>query len=530
MKRLLGPLVATLVVFLLAGLSPALAQAPAISLADRTAIAKLRDEAKGLVREQMELSWKRRTTGEKVDLAAAYNGHEKLFSIDALLLMMRAAAAATNPDEKKAYGYFRDYLLGEMIGMRVAGLNDEIDNFLAGAQFAYGGKTYGYYELPRLLREEKDYAARQELSNAAAPILREANERYLRKEQRVRRLAKELGYADYLALAEQLRHVDLTVFASFCKQFLDDSQKQFVKLQNWAVPFQLGFPADKLRRCDTARLFGNERFASYFGKDDLLPRMRNFLGGLGLPAEKIKIDDADRPRKASRAMCYPIDVPGEVRLTLKPAGGFDEYQALWHEMGHAQHLANTTAGLWEFQQLGDNVATETFGFLFDGLLGNPLFLRRHFNFKEEEVTAFGRFVAYQRLYMLRRYCAKVLFEMGLHRGMDDPAKLYRGWLGQAAALPLDENDALRYFADADDFFSGIDYLRAWLLEAMLAADLTERYGEQWFAEPVAGAYLRSLWSKGRYYSAEELAALTGHKKIEPKAYYQRLKQFTKGKF
>ncbi|NLH47774.1 MAG: hypothetical protein GX444_04120 [Myxococcales bacterium] len=522
--------VATLIGCLLAGFFPALAQTPAISLADRTAIAKLRDEAGSLVREQMELSWKRRTTGEKTDLAATYNGHEKLFSIDSLLLLMRAEAAATNPDEKKAYGFFRDYLLGEMVGMRVAGLNDEIDAYLAGARFDYSGKNYAYYELPRLLRDEKDYAARQELSNAVAPILREANERYRRKEQRLQRLAKELGFADYLALAAQLRHVDLTAFAATCKQFLDDSQKGFVKLQNWAVPFQLGFPADKLRRCDTMRLFGAERFAAYFGKDELLPRWRSFLGGLGLPADKIKVDDADRPRKSPRAMCYPVAVPGDVRLTLIPAAGFAEYQALWHETGHAQQAANTTAGLWEFQQLGDHAATDAFAFLFDGLFADPGFLRRAFNFKEEDATAFGRFVAYQRLYQLRRYCAKVLYEMVLHRGLEEPLKAYRGWHGQAAAIALDENDGLRCYADADDFLAGADYVRAWLLEATLAADLARRYGEDWYAQPAAGAYLRSWWSKGRYYRAAELAAQAGRKQIEPQDYFRRLKPLVKGKY
>ena len=50
------------------------------------------------------------------------------------------------------------------------------------------------------------------------------------------------------------------------------------------------------------------------------------------------------------------------------------------------------------------------------------------------------------------------------------------------------------------------YLRAWAFEAVLRRLLSDRFGERWFAEPEAGALLRSLWRQGQARTADELLA------------------------
>jgi hypothetical protein len=67
-----------------------------------------------------------------------------------------------------------------------------------------------------------------------------------------------------------------------------------------------------------------------------------------------------------------------------------------------------------------------------------------------------------------------------------------------------------HLVDVDPGFYVAAYLRAWALEAALRAHLVERFGPAWFAEPEAGALLRSLWSQGqRLDAAELLEQLTG---------------------
>jgi hypothetical protein len=340
----------------------------------------------------------------------------------------------------------------------------------------------------------------------------------------MRRLAQEVGFADYNALSGQLRHCDLPAFAIVCRQFLQDTDKLFLQLTRWAAPFQLNFPAEKLRRCDLARLLKNVRYDKYFPREQMMPRMKRFLGGMGLSLDKIKIDDADRPKKNPRAACYPIVAPTDVRITLKPTGGQDDYAAFWHEMGHAQHFANTTTTYWEFQQLGDNVTTENYAFLFDGMMENPIFAERILEMTKKDRPWHVRYAAFIKLYMVRRYCGKMLFELELHRGAPDPQKIYRDILGGAYGIKLDQNDGVRYLTDIDDFFYSADYLRAWMLEAMLDARLSQKFGADWFAKREAGDFLRQMWQSGNYYGGDELARTLGYPAIGPTRLIERIKK------
>ena len=526
MSRRIGLIASLLVLIAFCGLlfAQATPRPRPVTVADYEHIAKLRKQAAALVLEQMELSWQRRTTGAKVDIAATYEGHEKLFSRDTVALLDRAIAGTRDADKQKALRFFRRYVLSEMVAMRVAKLDDEVAAMLADAEFTYNDKTYNYYQYGKLVREETEYDQRQTISDAVVPILQKANALYRKKEERAQRLAKDLGFADYVALSETLRHVDMNAFAVTCRQFLDMTEADYKQLLRWAVPFQLGFPAEKLRRCDMGRLFMNVRYDKYFTKNDMTDRMTRFLGGLGLSIKPIKIDDADRPKKNPRAACYPMVVPDDVRLTIKPVGGQSDYSAFWHEMGHAQHFANADTDVWEFQQLGDYVTTESYAFLFDSLMGNRLFLERYIDMHHPDVVWHVRYAGFIKLFMVRRYCAKVLYEMELHRGVADPAERYRYWLGRAYGIPLDANDGERHLTDVDDFFYSADYTRAWMVEAMLENRLTERYGNEWFANPDAGAFLKKLWKTGQYYSGDELIKQLGYPALDPQYLISRIKR------
>ena len=56
---------------------------------------------------------------------------------------------------------------------------------------------------------------------------------------------------------------------------------------------------------------------------------------------------------------------------------------------------------------------------------------------------------------------------------------------------------MSWLSDVDPFFYVARYLRAWALETHIRSALRERFGEAWFEEPEAGAFLRELWSAGQ---------------------------------
>jgi hypothetical protein len=226
---------------------------------------------------------------------------------------------------------------------------------------------------------------------------------------------------------------------------------------------------------------------------------------------RVLVDAERRPTKSPRAFCAAVRVPDEVHLVIPPIGGRDDYEALMHEAGHAYHYAHVDRALpFEDRCLGDNSVTEGYAFLLQHLVSDPLWLGDVTGLPDPEpVLAFSRA---SRIVFLRRYCAKLGYELTLHADGRAPAEHaadYSERLGRAVRVDWPPET---WLSDVDPFFYAARYLRAWAFETRLRRLFAERFGERWFAEPEAGALLRSLWARGQASTADELLAeLTGER-------------------
>ena len=116
---------------------------------------------------------------------------------------------------------------------------------------------------------------------------------------------------------------------------------------------------------------------------------------------------------------------------------------------------------------------------------------------------FAREGATGLLYFVRRYCAKLLYELEFHAA-DDVTQLaprYVELLGDALKV---EPSAADYLSDLDPSFYVTAYLRSWAFEAQMRTYLREKFGRTWFADRSAGSLLRELWGEGQRMTADEL--------------------------
>ena len=124
---------------------------------------------------------------------------------------------------------------------------------------------------------------------------------------------------------------------------------------------------------------------------------------------------------------------------------------------------------------------------------------------------------------MRRYCAKLLYELEFHAA-DDPTALrsrYVELLGDALKIEPSPTD---YLGDIDSGFYVTAYLRSWAFEAQLRAFLRERFGNTWFARKDAGSLLRELWSEGQRMNADELLSEVTGTPIEMEAVAERVRE------
>ena len=108
-------------------------------------------------------------------------------------------------------------------------------------------------------------------------------------------------------------------------------------------------------------------------------------------------------------------------LVIQPIGGPDDWRALFHEAGHTEHFAFTSADLpMEAKRLGDNAVTEGWAMLIEHLVDEPAWLTRRLDVPRR--SEFAREGAIVLLFFVRRYSAKLLYELEFHAA-DDPAAM-----------------------------------------------------------------------------------------------------------
>ncbi len=205
-------------------------------------------------------------------------------------------------------------------------------------------------------------------------------------------------------------------------------------------------------------------------------------------------------------------MPEQVKLVIKPTGGWRDYDAFFHEGGHAWHFGNVKKDLpAEYKYLGDNSVTESFAFLFNYLTTNPLWLKEVLGM--ESPDGFVRFALVNKLMFLRRYGAKLVYELKLHNAKisTEFGDVYRSCLQKA--LKFRHTDK-HYLEDVDDGFYCAEYLRAWILEGQMRAALVQEFGDDWFRNKKAGSYLKELWSYGQKYTADELVKTIGYAELD----------------
>jgi hypothetical protein len=328
-------------------------------------------------------------------------------------------------------------------------------------------------------------------------------------------VTRAAGDADYVAAVARLSGMDLAGVARDAAALLRDTADLYREALARLVRRRLGLPLADLVRADGAWLFRADRFDAAFPQDALVPTAIRQMGEMGLDATeagRVRMDTAEREGKQSRAFCVPVSVPGEVYLVLRPHGGHGDYRTFWHELGHAMHYAAVDPERPFHQRwLGDNSVTEAFAMLWDHLTIDAGWLSRYSELGQQGRRAGGQIgelvfeLAVAELYLLRRYAAKLAYELELHRGdyaAPDLGERYGARLRQATLFRFPEADAL---LDVDPGFYAARYLRAWQLEAALARTLTERFDADWYRNPRAGGMVRDLMRRGQAAAATEVA-------------------------
>jgi hypothetical protein len=455
-----------------------------------------RDELEEMTAEVLEEEYLH-ASGRKatMELARVYERHSDLTTLTTAV-ELAGMGAPTELQRFAAEAY---------IGDGLKDLTDRKANLEASAVVQFDGEAVPYRGVRPRLMNEPDHARRHELHRLRCEVTeREINPVLGERMERQRELVADLGAPSLRALYEQFGY-NPAGLAVKTERFLSATESTHRRELDRALRERVGIDPAEATAADIARLMRAPEFDAGFPPDRALPALRATLEGLGIAIDEqrnVELDVKPRPGKVPRAFCAPIRVPDRVVLVTLPQGGQEDYLALFHEAGHTEHFAHASRSLpAEDRLLGDNAVTEGFAFLLEHLVTDPRWLSTRLDMPGAD--EYVRFAAFSKLLLIRRYSAKLAYELELHGAapLEGLPSRYAELLGHAVGVPYPTSD---YLDDVDPGFYCTCYLRAWAFEAQLGDWLREQFGADWFRNRRAGSLLREVWELGQSLNAEQL--------------------------
>ncbi len=490
---------------------------PAQPSSDR--LARLRGELESYL-DEISLAYYQYGAGlsERFSLRPLAEKYHHLFSPDTIRSLLDWLRDDPSPEQDFSLAQLADALLDGYISSSLAEPIEQLSHTVATMKVEVGSRRVSWLSLPALVagepvREKRLMISEQELAGHAT--LSPPRRRLWLEE---RRLLEELGIPSVISRTELLTPIRHEEIRRLAVTILERTER-IHREELYRVADRLGVASDQLHHSDFQYLARLRELDGVFPAARMQGLMLESLRRMGIELgdlPNLSIDFTDRPSKSPRAFCVALSVPGDVRAILRPMGGYQDLSTLFHELGHLLYYGHMSPHLpLEVRRLGDSALHELYAFLLQYITAKPAWLTGIAGLDGEAVEQLMPRLRFIKRTMVRRYAAKVVYELKFHRDPElgeELAELYCHLLTSTTGF---YHDPRRYLADLDQNLYSAHYLRAWVGEAQLNRYLSRQFGESWFLDPRAGELLTSWWRRGQDRTLDQFLTELGLGGVDP---------------
>lgn len=447
---------------------------------------------------------------EELEVSPVYQRHADLFSERAVENLLGAWNRTGGQRERllacgATCGHLEDL---------TKGLDEEYLNRLNKLTVSWDDQDLPFQEAAAQIVKESDWQRRHQLADLVVQTRFSLNHLKVESLEILLEAADRLGFRDVVMMVDGLKALNLSKFSPLMKETARVLRPRYLELLEHYLG-ELGEPFEERDQVDLGFLRKAPQFDRFFPKKEMISIFGRTLLGMGIDHTAIPgftIDIEERPNKRPRAFMVSPRIPDEAILCLKPTGGRDDYEALFHEGGHGLGFVHTASSLpFSFRGLGDVAITEAHAFWLGGLVDNPLWAREFLWMNKSEAREYIRVCQLIVLGFVARYTAKLLYEQELYVNPEDAQHRYKEILEEVTSLKYRSTN---YLHDVDPFFYVVGYLKAWVLQYQFYRVLEDRFGSRWFTDPRAGAFMRGIWVLGMKLTPEELAEYLGFEGLD----------------
>lgn len=469
----------------------------------------------GKVDKEYYLHYSGRKT--ELNLDEIYKQYDHLFSFENSQYL-KNLIDSTEGDNKKKAGFLFQFCTEGYLSKKYQKISDKIANDEAMAKINIDDQDYAFRYSGIILSNEPDKNKRESIDSKRRKIIADVFNPDLKIYwQSLHKEAKGLGFDNYVSLFMQLKGYDFYSLDKSMDKLVLETNDIYEEHMDRLFNKKMGIGIHGSKACDFAFIKRAKEFDVFFKKENLVSIFKENMRLLGVDLDSqqnVIMDVEERENKSPRAFCCPAKVPSEIYLVVMPSGGQDDYGAMFHEGGHAEHFANVSSKLdFEYRYLGDNSITEGFAFCLENLTYEKAWLSSIIGMDENAASEYVYLLGLINLFFLRRYAGKLKYELNLHKeaGVNNKDSLYSEILTKNLIMKYYPEN---YLKDVDEGFYCTSYIRAWMFEAQLKDYIFNKFGTEWFKSKKAGDFLKEIWGYGQKYSPEEILDFLGYKSLD----------------
>ncbi len=483
-------------------------------------LSEIRESLNSFLIESEDLYWQNWIgVKDDIDIDALYRRYRHAFDRSAIETVRTHLKNETDPEHIHRLRALLGQQMLSYLEMETADINRKILNKESKTTVKWGDGEIPVRTLGVKIMNEQDREKRREMVHLRDEAVRKEIDP-LRAEMvnGLFNAVHQLGYANYVELCSMTQNRDFVGFADEIKTFLNDSEEIYLRSLAYYLESETGYPLDdETTMADLSAVMRCRSFDTFFPQENLLKIVEKSIEGLGFDFSGIRLDLEDRPKKKPRACVSAVNPPSDVRLTVYPIGGYEDYAGLLHEMGHAVHFVRERPDLdFEFKFWGDRGFTEGTAYLFQNMTLNPEWLREMAGMSDQ--SAFLSFNAFLSLLRFRRLAGSFLYQMDLFlsNSLENMEELYLHHHEQAHGVRFSPSGYLSF--DMELYTAG--YLRARLFELPLRHYCLREFGNDWWRNGKAGDFLVQLYREGRKLRADDVVKTLGYTHLDPSMYLE----------
>ncbi len=240
---------------------------------------------------------------------------------------------------------------------------------------------------------------------------------------------------------------------------------------------------------------------------DSLNEVKKILVNMEFDLSSIHFDTEDRKNKYPSPICFFVKIPTDIRVLYKKESPYFDFQACFHETGHAMHASSIDIknDYWDKYRIPMGVA-EIFSIFLERLTKNSDYIRPLIDSQKNtsnndndiisELTSRNQFM---ELFFVVFYAANSLMKLeywkknlSIHQACELYSRLIKEYTG--FEMPGE------YWLLHHILPESIMYVPSYLLAAVRAAELDmyarNKFGDKWWKEKEAGKDFREIMKPG----------------------------------